>query len=98
VVNRSLNDAPERSSANLRKETTMWSMWNAPSDLDYYGQSGFGDDEEEEDPERDPEPADYSLQAPGEEPELELEPPDDWPEPSEDGTEPPADERLGEQI
>lgn len=26
----------------------MWSMWNAPSDLDYYIQSGFGDDEPEE--------------------------------------------------
>ena len=26
----------------------MWSMWNAPSDLDYYGQGGFGDDEPEE--------------------------------------------------
>jgi hypothetical protein len=73
----------------------MWSMWNAPSDLDYYGQNGFGDDDEEEGPERDPEPADYSAQAPGEEPEWELGPPDDWPEPSEDGTEPPANERLG---
>ena len=74
----------------------MWSMWNAPSDLDYRGQSGFGDDEEEEDPERDPEPADYSARAPAEEPEWQLGPPDDWPEPTEDGMEPPADERRGE--
>jgi len=31
------------------RRKTMWSIWNAPSDLDYYGQSGFsGDDPEEE--------------------------------------------------
>jgi hypothetical protein len=35
-------------------------MWNAPSDLDYYGQSGFSGDEPEEE----------------QEPELELEPPE----------------------
>ena len=29
----------------------MWSMWNAPSDLDYYGQSGFSGDEPEEEQE-----------------------------------------------
>ena len=34
----------------------MWSMWNAPSDLDYYGQSGFGGDEPEEEQEIEPEP------------------------------------------
>ena len=25
----------------------MWSMWNAPSDRDYYGQHGFGGGEPE---------------------------------------------------
>ena len=45
----------------------MWSMWNAPSDLDYYGQSGCGGDEPEEEREE------------------ELEPPDDFPEPPDDG-------------
>jgi len=74
----------------------MWSMWNAPSDLDYYGQSGFGDDEEEEDPERDPEPADYSAQGSGPEPEWELGPPDDWPEPPDEGPEPPEYVMTGE--
>jgi len=29
----------------------MCSMWNAPSDLDYYEQSGFGGDEPETEPE-----------------------------------------------
>ena len=33
----------------------MWSMWNAPSDLDYYGQSGFSGDEMEEEQEIEPE-------------------------------------------
>lgn len=45
-----------------------------PSDLDYYGQSGFSGDE------------------PDEEQELELEPPDDWPEPPNDGPEPPEEQ------
>ena len=49
----------------------MWSMWNAPSDLDYYGQSGFSGDEPEED-EQEPE-----LEPPDDWPE----PPDDGPEP-----------------
>jgi hypothetical protein len=35
----------------------MWSMWNAPSDLDYYGQSGFsGDEPDQEELESEPEP------------------------------------------
>ena len=47
----------------------MWSMWNARSDLDYYGQSGFGDEPEvEEEPELEP-PVDWP------------EAPDDGPEP-----------------
>ena len=36
----------------------MWSMWNAPSDLDYYGQSGCGEDEPEEEQEEELEPPD----------------------------------------
>jgi len=41
----------------------MWSIWNAPSDLDYYGQSGFGEDEpeEEQEIELDP-PDDFELE------------------------------------
>jgi hypothetical protein len=48
----------------------MWSIWNAPSDLDYYGQSGFRGDEpkEEQEPELEP-PDDWP------------DPPDDGPEP-----------------
>jgi len=34
----------------------MWSMWNAPSDLDYYGQSGFSEDEPDEEQETELEP------------------------------------------
>jgi hypothetical protein len=34
----------------------MWSIWNAPSDLDYYGQSGFGGDEPGEEQGEEPEP------------------------------------------
>ena len=34
----------------------MWSMWNAPSDLDYYGPSGFSGDEPDEETEIEPEP------------------------------------------
>ena len=34
----------------------MWSIWNAPSDLDYYGQSGFSGDEPDEEQETEPEP------------------------------------------
>ena len=37
----------------------MWSMWNAPSDLDYYGQSGFSEEEPEQ--ETEPEPPDDEL-------------------------------------
>jgi hypothetical protein len=37
----------------------MWSIWNAPSDLDYYGQSGFGEDEPEEEQEEELEPPEY---------------------------------------
>lgn len=53
-------------------------MWNAPSDLDYYGQSGFGGDEpeEEQEPELEPpddwpEPPDEGLEPPEEEQERE---------------------------
>jgi hypothetical protein len=69
----------------------MWSIWNAPSDLDYYGQSGFGDDEPDEEPELEEPPEDYTepLEAG---PEIELEPPDDWPEPPDEGAEPPAED------
>jgi hypothetical protein len=49
----------------------MWSMWNAPSDLDYYGQSGFGGDEPEEEQEEELE----------EQPDDLPEPPDEGPEP-----------------
>ena len=48
----------------------MWSMWNAPSDLDYYEQSGFGGDEPEDEQEPEQEPPDDWP-----------EPPDDGPEP-----------------
>ena len=34
----------------------MWSIWNAPSDLDYYGQSGFAGEEPEKEEEMEPEP------------------------------------------
>lgn len=34
----------------------MWSMWNAPSDLDYYGQSGLDQEPPDEDPDVEPEP------------------------------------------
>jgi hypothetical protein len=37
----------------------MWSIWNAPSDLDYYGQSGFGEDEPEREQEEELEPPEY---------------------------------------
>ena len=40
----------------------MWSMWNAPSDMDYYGQSGFSGDEPEEDEEIELEPPEYVLE------------------------------------
>ena len=45
----------------------MWSIWNAPSDLDYYGQSGFGGDEPEQEEELEPpddfpEPPDEGLE------------------------------------
>jgi len=33
----------------------MWSMWNAPSDLDYYGQPGFSGGEPNEETEIEPE-------------------------------------------
>ena len=59
----------------------MWSMWNAPSDLDYYGQDGFHDDEPDEEEE---------------EVEIELEPPEYLFEDQETGPEPPAEEQ-GEQ-
>jgi len=36
----------------------MWSIWNAPSDLDYYGQSGFSGEEPEEEQEVELEPPD----------------------------------------
>jgi len=51
----------------------MWSMWNAPSDLDYYEQDGFSGEppeEEEENP------------AVADEDDL-PEPPDEGPEPPE---------------
>ena len=47
----------------------MWSMWNAPSDLDYYGQSGFGDEPEEEQQEPELEPPDDWPEPPYEGPE-----------------------------
>ena len=50
----------------------MWSMWNAPSDLDYYGQSGFSGDEPDEELEPELEPPDDWP-----------EPPDEGPEPPE---------------
>src|ERR1035438_881177 len=40
-------------------------LWNAPSDLDYYGQSGFGGDEPEEQQEEELEPADDLPEPPG---------------------------------
>ena len=48
----------------------MSSMWNAPSDLDYYGQDGFSGDEPEDEQEPELEPPDDLP-----------EPPDDGPEP-----------------
>ena len=49
----------------------LWSIWNAPSDLDYYGQSGFGGDEPEQEEELEPpddfpEPPDEGLEPPAE--------------------------------
>lgn len=41
----------------------MWSMWNAPSDLDYYGQSGLDQEPTEEEEEMEPE---LSNDEPGE--------------------------------
>jgi hypothetical protein len=54
--------------ANVARERNkkMWSMWNAPSDLDYYGQSGFGGDEPEDEQEPELEPPD-DLPAPRDE-------------------------------
>jgi len=48
----------------------MWSIWNAPSDLDYYGQSGFSGDDPEEEQETELEPPEYLLEdlEPGPEP------------------------------
>jgi hypothetical protein len=55
------------------KEKAMWSIWNAPSDLDYYGQSGFSGEEPEEEQEEEleppddyPEPPDDGLEPPQE--------------------------------
>jgi hypothetical protein len=49
-------------------------VWNAPSDLDYYGQSGFSGEEPEEEREVEPQPTeDDEL---GEE-EIEPEPPEE---------------------
>ena len=48
----------------------MWSMWNAPSDMDYYGDDGY-EREEEQEPELEP-PDDWP------------DPPDDGPEPPEE--------------
>ena len=39
----------------------MWSMWNAPSDLDYYAQPGFSGNETEEEQEVEPEPPEEEL-------------------------------------
>ena len=52
----------------------MWSIWNAPSDMDYFGQSGFSGDEPEEE-QQEPE-----LEPPDDWPE----PPDEGPEPPEE--------------
>jgi hypothetical protein len=67
--------APDVARSLSRKGTqAMWSIWNAPSDLDYYGQSGFsGDEPEEEEQEEELEPPDDWP-----------EPPDDGPEPPEE--------------
>jgi len=46
----------------------MWTMWNAPSDLDYYEQSGFGGDEPEDEQEPAPESREVFLD-PADEPE-----------------------------
>jgi len=62
-----------RKALERERRKTMWSMWNAPSDLEYYGQSGFSGDEPEE--EQEPE-----LEPPDDWPE----PPDDGPEPPEE--------------
>jgi hypothetical protein len=42
-------------------------MWNAPSDRDYYGQSGFSGDEpdEEQDAELEPPDEDFEAHEPG---------------------------------
>jgi len=41
----------------------MWSMWNAPSDLDYYSQSGFSGDEPDEEQDAELEPPDEEFEA-----------------------------------
>jgi hypothetical protein len=59
-----------------RKENAMWSMWNAPSDLDYYGQcGGSGDEPEDDQQEEELEPPDEVLEDidPGPEPPAEEE-------------------------
>ena len=70
------NEGDKEAAAKLRiskheREKTMWSMWHAPSDLDYYGQSGFSGDEREEEQEEEleppddwPEPPDDGLEPP----------------------------------
>ena len=40
----------------------MWSMWNAPSDLDYYGQDGCHDEEPDEEQEEELEPPEYLFE------------------------------------
>jgi hypothetical protein len=59
---------------SLERKKTIWSIWNAPSDLDYYGQSGFTGDEPEQEQEEEleppddfPEPPDDGLEPPEEE-------------------------------
>ena len=52
------NELEQQCDANPERRKAMWSMWNAPSDLDYYGQSGFGEDEPEEEQEIEPDPPD----------------------------------------
>src|ERR1022692_3462394 len=101
------NELEQQCDANPERRKAMWSMWNAPSDLDYYGQSGFSEDEREEEQEEELEPlpahlrygqSGFSGDEPEEEQEEELEPPVDWPEPPDDGLEPPQEaEQQGEQ-
>jgi hypothetical protein len=64
-----MRDGPRGSKPERNK--AMWSMWNAPSDLDYYGQSGFSGEEPEEEQEEEleppddyPEPPDDGLEPP----------------------------------